>query len=302
VVRLLLLLLLPGLAFADEAIELGPLAVPLPGSELTLTSKGDLHWEGKDSKTGWTWRVESVGDGRMQIYPEPKQVVATVVRRDQLLEATDVAVLPMAGSLGAVFGARTKAESVRTCFVGRAGSLWLVTMRSSRSMIEASEAALRQACRDSSFAGLTEASSTSLVGLSFDRRVPVDWQVMTPPGPRSRSAAFNQSATGLTGIVTQQPREGHPYDTGDVAELQRELGRQGFRVRVSEVMRAAGQDAPRLEVARPSKGGAEEDWLMVVVRSKNWLWTVQSPARNLGYPMIKRMYDMALTEATLVED
>ncbi len=299
---MLLLLLLPSLATAEESIELGPLSVPLPGAELTGSSSDDHHWEGKDSRTGWTWRLESVGDGRMRTYPEPVQVRDTVTRRDSLLEPTDVAIVPMAGGLGSLYGARTKAESVRTCFVGRAGSLWLVTMSSARSMIERSELALRTACKDASFAGLNEASGWSLVGARFDKRVPVDWQKMDPPGPRSRAAAFNQSATGLTGIVTQQPREGHPYDTDDVGDLQRELSKQGFRVRVAEVMRAAGQDAPRVEVGKPGQGGSEAEWLMAIVRGKHSIWIVQSPARSLGYPALKGLFDLALRDAAFVDD
>lgn len=299
---LLLLLLCPGLASAAESMELGPLAVPLPDTELSMVTSSDQHWEGKDARTGWTWRVESVGDGRMQTYPEPLQVRDTVARRDKLLEPTDVAIVPMAGRLGSLFGARTRAESVRSCFLGRGGSLWIVTMRSSRSMIERSELALRRACKDATFAGTTELPSSSLIGITFDAKVPVDWQPMDPPGPRSRAAAFNQSATGLSGIVTWQPREGHPFDTPDLGEVQRELSRQGYRVRVAEVMRVAGQDAPRVEVGQPGPGGSEADWLLAIVRGERSIWMIQSPTRSMGYPALKSLFDLALARATLTED
>lgn len=299
---LLLLVLLPSLAVAAESLEVGPLAVPLPGAELKMTTTDEQHWEGKDARTGWTWRVETFGEGQMQLYPEPLEVRNAIVKRESLLEPTDVAIVPMAGGLGSLFGARSKVESVRSCFVGRAGSLWILTMRSSRAMIEQSELSLRRACKDASFSGLPEVSSASSIGITFDPRVPVDWQLMEPPEPRSRAAAFNQSATGLSGIVTQQPREGHPYDSEDVGDLQRALSREGFAVRVAEVMRAAGQDAPRVEVGKPGPGGGEAEWLVTVVRGKNTLWLIQCPARSLGFPKLKRLLDLALAKATINED
>ncbi len=86
------------------------------------------------------------------------------------------------------------------------------------------------------------------------------------------------------------------------ADLQRQLSGQGFRVRVSEVMRAAGQDAPRVEVGRPAAHGAESDWLVAIVRGERSLWTIQSPTRGLSYTKLKRLYDLALGKARLNDD
>ena len=308
--RLLLFCLFLGPALAtstahaeDVPFSFGALTAPLSRAELTAPSSGPNHREVRDAATGWTWRIEQVGDGQMQFYPEPGAVRDTVAQRDGLLEPTELTIVPMAGGLGSLFGARTKTESVRTCFVGRAGSLWLLTMRSPRSVIEQSEPALRRACKDATFAGLADVSPATEVGLRLDPRVPVDWMKSDPPGPRSRSASFHQSSTGLTGVVIQQPRDGHPYDTDDLVELQRAVTKDGFVVRASELMRAAGQDAPRLEVGRPTGvPGVETEWLLVVLRGERSIWLVQGPVRSLGYPKLKQMFDLALNKAQLIDD
>ncbi len=300
--RALVLLLTPSLAVADEALTLGPLTVPLPDAELTPAGHGPTWTEAKDARTGWTWRLEQVGDGAMQQYPEPRQVLSTVAQRDGLQEATELTIVPLAGGLGSLYGARSGSDSVRTCFQGRGGSLWLITMRSARSMIERSEPALRRACKEATFPGLKPLDPGLAVGIRMDPRVPVEWLPADPPGARSRAVSFHQSATGLGGLVLQQPREGHPYDTDDVSELQRAVAKDGFRVRGAEVMRAAGQDAPRLEVGRVVAGGAEQDWLMVVLRGERSIWLVQAPVRTLGYPRLKELFDLALGKAQLIED
>ncbi len=296
---LFLLLLLPSLAHAGESLEHDALTVTLPGAELRPVSRSEAHAEALDARTGWTWRIDEVGDRTMSVYPEGLQVRDKIAARDGLGGLTDLAILPMGGGLGSLFGGATQTESTRHCFVGRGGSLWILTMRSSKAVIEQSEPALRAACKDAQFAGLPDLSPASAVGMVFDPRAPVDW--LPYPTGGARAAAFAQTATDFSGVVAQVRREGHPYNTSDAAELRMALAKDGYSVVAADVMRAAGQDAPRFELTRTRRGGGEERWLMVVLRGEESLWIVQSPVRSMGYARLKALCDLALTNARLLE-
>lgn len=295
---LLILLLVPSVASAGEALELGEALVPLPGSELIPLSQSEAHVEAKDGKTGWTWRLDEVGAGRLRVYPERLSVRDKVARRDGLQGLTELEIVPMALGLGTLYGGATQTESVRTCFLGRGGSVWVLTMRSPKAMIERSELALRAACKEATLPPRVHADPASAVGLLFDPRAPMDF---LPNDSIARAVSFGQSATDLSGAVFLGRKEGHPYNTDDAAELARALAKDGFKVTGTEVMRAAGQDAPRLELTRTTTGGGETRWLMVLLRGEESIWVVQSPVRSLGYAKLKGLFDLMLTNARLLE-
>lgn len=299
---LLCLLLLPTAALAAE-VEVGALTVPLPDGELLVSSRGDDHWEGKDGASGWRWRIEAIGAGRMATYPEPLAVRAAIQKQHGLTEVTDLQVVPVGGSLGSLVGARKGPESVRACWLGKAGSLHLITVFAARSAVEPAELALRAACKEAVFGPDARGPDPlGRVGLSFGPRLPVDWQEAPAPGPQSIVLGFNQSATGLTGMVVAQPRDGHPYDTDDLADLRRRLSVDGYQVQAVELLRIGKRDAKRVEAGRPGPAGSSDPWVLVFLTGKRTLWTVQSPIRTLGYSKVKELLDAGFEGLRLHEE